>query len=156
VRCTYIRISCATREPNILWYDCAPPLHIPAHSSTSSAAARLGKTQGCLRGLWRCFGGLKRFFPKVLNPIAVLYSLVLDAARKPRIFSWYDCAPLQEASSAPTDASIRRVPREKIKVSVRGTSSSTHEKRPKRARDSHDTILNVISTNSERVVPVLP
>jgi hypothetical protein len=76
-------------------------------------------------------------------------------AQTPNILC-HDRAPLRGASSTPTHASIRRAPRKIVWVSMRRPSAPATEKRSKRARDSHDTILNVISANRDRVIPDPP
>jgi len=140
-------------NPNVFRYECAPHLH-------DSSAAPWDVVRSDTRHASendvdvRARGGdalvAENHFSENFTPPAVFVQSRFErVAHTPNVCR-YNLTHLQGASSAPTHASSRRVPRKILRVSVRGTSAPT---RSKRARDNDDTIQNAISANRERVIP---
>jgi|AntAceMinimDraft_1070359.scaffolds.fasta_scaffold09045_3 hypothetical protein len=94
---------------------------------------------------------LKTVFFESFTPLAVLCSSVLDAAHRPRMFSTTIARLFRGRPAHPrTPPSVERLGK---RCSRPCTDFGSRQKRSKRARDSHDTILNVISANRDRVIP---
>jgi len=87
--------------------------------------------------------------------VRCMYFCFPRTTRKPKYFLPGLCAFSPRFQRSLVHRQQRRASEKDVVVRAR-TSAPVKETRSKRARDSHDTILNVISANRDRVIPDPP